>query len=248
MNFDSYIVSETETAISVPLIASNNCKCFSLKRKAFTLAETLITLAIIGVIAAMTVPTLLSKYQKHTYVVGLKKAYSQLSNAIKMVPLTEGCPAGDYECSELFNNNIENRTKILAKQFKTTKEFFTRDNNDKGCENFVRGWAGNLDDDPYPCFYTADGMMWSAYSYDGDDSAIIFVDINGLQGPNKSGRDMFSFYIAKTTKNGIAQGTVIPGGSKLLETYAGWAFSECSSNNYGYQCTGKVLEEDAMNY
>ena len=51
-------------------------------KKAFTLAEVLITLTIIGVIAAITIPNLMQKYTKHQYVVGLKKAYSELSNAI----------------------------------------------------------------------------------------------------------------------------------------------------------------------
>ena len=48
-------------------------------RAAFTLAEVLITLGIIGVVAAMTLPTLISNYQKRVYVTQLKKSVSVLS-------------------------------------------------------------------------------------------------------------------------------------------------------------------------
>ena len=51
--------------------------------RAFTLAEVLITLGIIGVVAALTLPTLISNYKKQTYVTGLQKAYSVLNNMTK---------------------------------------------------------------------------------------------------------------------------------------------------------------------
>ena len=44
------------------------------KRIAFTLAEVLITLGIIGVVAALTIPTLIQKYEKQVYITQLKKA------------------------------------------------------------------------------------------------------------------------------------------------------------------------------
>jgi len=54
------------------------------KRAAFTLAEVLITLAIIGVVAAMTIPTLVANYQKKVVVTKLQKFYSTMSQSIKM--------------------------------------------------------------------------------------------------------------------------------------------------------------------
>ena len=47
-------------------------------KKAFTLAEVLITLGIIGIVAAMTLPTLIGKYQKKQTVTQLKKAYRDI--------------------------------------------------------------------------------------------------------------------------------------------------------------------------
>lgn len=50
----------------------------------FTLAEVLITLGIIGVVAALTIPNLLAHYQKQQTVIKLKKIYSNLQQSIRM--------------------------------------------------------------------------------------------------------------------------------------------------------------------
>lgn len=50
----------------------------------FTLAEVLITLGIIGVVAAMTIPTLISNHQKKQTVVKLQKAISVMNQAYKL--------------------------------------------------------------------------------------------------------------------------------------------------------------------
>ena len=52
----------------------NNTSHFSLKRPAFTLAEVLITLGIIGVVAAMTMPSLVANYEKKRTATAVKKA------------------------------------------------------------------------------------------------------------------------------------------------------------------------------
>ena len=51
------------------------------RRVAFTLAEVLITLGIIGVVAALTIPNLIAKYQKHEGIIGYKKMLSTLNQA-----------------------------------------------------------------------------------------------------------------------------------------------------------------------
>ena len=56
-------------------------KTYSLK-SAFTLAEVLVTLGIIGVVSAMTVPTLIQNHQRKTYVVQLHKFYNEMSQAL----------------------------------------------------------------------------------------------------------------------------------------------------------------------
>ncbi len=62
----------------------------SLKRAAFTLAEVLITLAVIGIVAALTIPSLVQSYKERQYVSQLKKTYSVLQNAFQMAIAEHG--------------------------------------------------------------------------------------------------------------------------------------------------------------
>lgn len=69
---------------------------------AFTLAEVLITLGIIGIIAVITIPNLISNSQKHQYVAQLKKAYS-VSNSTLTDIMREYGSVGDLEGTGLFS-------------------------------------------------------------------------------------------------------------------------------------------------
>ena len=71
----------------VPYCLSN---LVSLKKAAFTLAEVLITLAIIGVVAAMTIPTLISNYQEKATVSKVKQAFSIISQAYQLAKIENG--------------------------------------------------------------------------------------------------------------------------------------------------------------
>ena len=67
----------------------NKCKWFNamppvFSKAGFTLAEVLITLGIIGVVAAMTIPSLMTAYNKHLTETRLKKFYSLFNQAIKL--------------------------------------------------------------------------------------------------------------------------------------------------------------------
>ena len=84
-------------------------------RKGFTLAEVLITLGIIGIIAAITIPTLISKYQERATVNKLTETYSILSQAVKLATIEYGnidswCDFGGADtydtCSVKVANNI----------------------------------------------------------------------------------------------------------------------------------------------
>ena len=59
-------------------------------KKAFTLAEVLITLTIIGVIAVLTIPNLMKKWEDQHTVSAVKEAYSIIDNAIKMAVYENG--------------------------------------------------------------------------------------------------------------------------------------------------------------
>ena len=75
-----------------------------MKKNAFTLAEVLITLGIIGVVAAMTLPTLIQNHQKQVYVNGLKKALCISQNMMKQMQADEG--VSDFGSTRLFSDGV----------------------------------------------------------------------------------------------------------------------------------------------
>lgn len=229
MNFDSYIVSDTKIAKSILLGEATNFsnKRFSfksLKQKAFTLAEVLITLSIIGVVAALTVPTLMSNSSNEQHVVGLRKAYSTLSNAMRMLPARLGCGT-DFQCalsalpppnssfgSYYYPDDVSLMYGI-ANQFRNAK-FINYECTKNVCYN---GY-----------FETPDGMAFGWHStsswYDSSTGALasvglIDIDTNGYEkGPNKWGKDWHSFIVPLDNFNGVSGGTVIPYGSNMQAT------------------------------
>ena len=69
--------------------------------RGFTLAEVLITLAIIGVVAAISIPSVISNSQQQEFKTGLRKAVSVLNSAITMNMAIDG--ESPYENADLFN-------------------------------------------------------------------------------------------------------------------------------------------------
>lgn len=75
-------------------------------KSAFTLAEVLLTIGIIGIVAAITIPSLVENSQKEQYVAGLKKAYSQMQQMFKQYITDQGVESLDQ--TKLFTTLGEN--------------------------------------------------------------------------------------------------------------------------------------------
>lgn len=192
---------------------------------AFTLAEVLITLGIIGVVAAMTIPTLISNYQKTQYVTQLKKAYATTNQALKQMAADNDC-IDDLKCTGLFDTGSSQFSlgSALVKYFNVAKN--CKINKNQSCwadvtnQNYDGSFTGtNPTYDSSDCykFVTADGMSFFIYNYrnncitDGSEGstnyssgrtgnmkqtcAELHIDVNGLKKPNAIGRDTFVFYI-----------------------------------------------------
>jgi len=82
---------------------------------AFTLAEVLITLVIIGIIAAITVPTIMIKKDKEQTCTKLKKFYSTMTSAIMLYKNAEGITNGKLDFPEEIVNNGEQGMKWYQK-------------------------------------------------------------------------------------------------------------------------------------
>ena len=206
----------------------------SLKRVAFTLAEVLITLGIIGVVAALTLPTLIQNHQKQVYVTQLKKAYSTLGNAFNKMAVDEDVV--DWKQTNC-GSSLSTATcmEALTKQMNIVKK---KDNS--SCST---AWSGDFCDE---AFLTNDGTL---FLFPCANVAQLLVDVNGVQkSPNKYGRDRFAFYIDYEHNKIIPYGT-----EEMVYTYdtvPEW--SDCKVENddslNALSCTAKVIIEGKMNY
>ena len=74
--------SDGSQSLSMPInLIRHFCQQTS-RKAAFTMAEVLITLGIIGIVAAMTLPSLIGKWQKKVTIANLKKSYTILSQLV----------------------------------------------------------------------------------------------------------------------------------------------------------------------
>ena len=151
-----------------------------MNKKAFTLAETLIALGIIGVVATITLPNVISNYQKKITVSRLKKAYSDIQNAVRLSSIENGEPS-EWEISFVGNGVRDSVQTYYLPYFKSAK--VTKSYN-----------IYNLNRRKLPSLRTyitlQNGTVLSFFG-EGPASAWMFVDINGKAKPNRVGRDIF---------------------------------------------------------
>lgn len=214
-----------------------------MENKGFTLAEVLITLGIIGVVAAMTLPALINNTRNMQYGVQLNKAYSVLSQAIakinadqgyivnqenygahKFAPilkqyLIQGKDCGRTDCQA--NGTEDDVGLLLSKDYKTY--------------NGNRGYNANFDEGQSMLI---DGMF-IMIDNDGWNPICISVDVNGLyKKPNRFGHDVFMFQIENKT------GKLIPMGMKGSRyENAAYCSSTSTNNKNGLGCTLKALTD-----
>lgn len=155
------------------------------KSLGFTLAEVLITLAIIGVVAAMTIPSVIVNTNQQEFKTGLKKAVSVLNQAITMNIALENISPADLTSQTYDNTKSDNLMGYLAQRLNIIK-------------TTTMGNGNNA-------FYTADGMRFEfstsektgtqkikcgdgVHTYDTENKlqnpCILLVDVNGDKRPN----------------------------------------------------------------
>ena len=96
-----------------------------MQKRGFTLAEVLITLAIIGIVAAVTIPSVIANYQQSEFKTGLRKAVSVLNEAIQAHMAQDGESPYDNENLFLY---LQQHMSVL-KTISTVKNyaFYTTD-------------------------------------------------------------------------------------------------------------------------
>lgn len=243
----------------------------------FTLAEVLITLLIIGVVSAITIPTLINNYQKTQYVTRLKKAYSEFNQVLAQIAADAGCP-GDLKCAGFFENDASSQRfgDELVKYYKVATNCGITPSG--GCfatttKEYYDGSGEGLDYDASSNrykFITVDGISFRFGNYNNNNCqnnwstgatrhmketcGMLLIDTNGpTKGPNWLGRDIFNFFIT----NGNGPLLYPDGGEDDNYNNINYWWKDSSKipracipgNKYGWRCAGRIMEESwQMNY
>lgn len=235
----------------------------------FTLIEVLITLVIIGVVAAITLPSVINKYTEMAMLAKLKKNYSILQTAFQQAILEHGnvntwSDGASYnEHTIAINNVIKNYLKTVKYCEKGDISCYKCGN--KTCANYgdkeksygVFPFYGNnmptmiLSDgtivaikassgDGYLSYWCQKSPKDKGFNYYFHECGFINIDLNGTKGPNTVGYDFFSFV--------IYQDRIVPLGRK--EHHSIQNFNKClktTTGVYGY-CTAWALDIGNMDY
>ena len=219
------------------------------KKTGLTLAEVLITLGIIGVVAAMTIPGLLEKNFERRTVSHLRETQSILSQAIRMAEEEYGEVEGwgingnNQESAELIFENLKSFIKVGIDCGVTDTE--------GKCTilssyKYLNGGSDTVNYSSSANYYkikllNGSSVWWRGAKGEDYDTytALFFVDVNGSALPNVLGKDLFCFYL-------------FSGGQGLLtynkfQTF-GTVEESCNKSSDGWYCAYYVLTNNNMNY
>ncbi len=213
----------------------------------FTLAEILVTLTIIGVVASLTIPDLILSVQESQYIVAWKKSFSSLSQAtLTMKEDNRGSLVNLFANNGYTNDFSLALATIYTKYLNASKicDMWWGTRIVGNCWHQSGGWkdlAGTLQDNAG--FSTAglilsDGSLirihgyannCATMNYNVEDCGLMMIDTNGFKGPNMIGKDIYGTHI---TKHGLLPWGVPPGaGNGVLVGTTGDSFyrrSNCS--------------------
>ena len=198
-------------------------------------------MGIIGVVAALTIPNLNSSTADKEKVAKLQKLYSNLNDAVGRATAIYG-PVDEWIAKA--STQDERRKMYYERITEFMKISKTCAPNTSGCFNSNFAVAKS-----YYQVITADGTsvvfsVWDSCANGtsslgiNDACAIIFVDIDGLKGANKLGKDIFRLTGTKTGVDYDIAIDYVAGGDSTLQ--------QCL--NFGYGCSTWVLVNGNMDY
>ena len=217
------------------------------KKSAFTLAEVLITLGIIGVVAAMTMPALINKYQTQVLRTQFLQANSILQDGISRMRFDE------VDLNEVINKR---NSAIIAQYFENGHCTLPKDEYEAGYYNFygTKLAADAAASDLVQPYCLKNGMiLWfgklrqmgpdggSSWS-DDDRYSLLAMDINGWKKkPDRYGHDVFFWYLDPDTN------MVKPVGD-YGDFPTSFYYTTCpgdreNSSEAGIGCTAKALSD-----
>ncbi len=197
------------------------------KRFGFTLSEVLITMSIIGVISALTVPTLVSNYQQKALAVKLRKVVRELVDAADMLMTEEG------KTKFSATTGYSDLDTFVTTRLKTIKTCDSGSTSSCFASVNYRSISGTSASAAFACsgksYVLADS---AAICLSKDDTykpdVAVVVDVNGQKGPNMAGRDLFMFTLDDVTGDAAEAG----------------AASTCRSGTTGVGCFDLLVNEN----
>ena len=166
------------------------------KKNAFTLAEVLITLGIIGIVAAMTLPIIIQNNKRAEATARLKKFVSSMEQAILFAENDNGTKAYSWTDIDNYSEQIaENPQLEHDLTYAYWNQYFAPYIKSLRVEKgvYVETADGEKDNTKRTKVYFADGSTVAMHF--GHCIDLIF-DVNGNRLPNELGKDLFVFFIA----------------------------------------------------
>lgn len=203
--------------------------------KAFTLAEVLVSMAIIGVVASLTIPSIVKNHQKQTWITGYKSAYSIINQAVKTIIADNNGVMPILSASDL---TVYEGFKPYLKVAKTCEHVNPLGDCLASGYKYLSGGAFNSFGYASYSLVTTNGM---SIFFMGDSTGVnvyLWVDINGRKGPNTSGKDLHQFIVYNT-------GEVKPNGwadPSIINSYCPSSLT-CAGCN-GYTCGVRIMRGD----
>lgn len=210
---------------------------------AFTLAEILITLSIVGIISAMTIPTLITKYKRKELQTRFNKTYAVVNQALKLTMLDLGLDeSSDFKIyydkdKNKLKQNFTEINKVWESKFRGATKLNKLNKSYPQYDFWGNTW-------PYGYFYNYNtkntfllpsGAQISDLDYDGNVSyqssiaLVIFFDTNGPEkGPNRAGYDLFYYYNDGKIHNYYLAPSCTPLAKPINPYWQGIQYSTCS--------------------
>ena len=230
----------------------------TIKHCAFTLAEVLITIVIIGVVAALTVPTVVQKFQQHELYTRFMKAYNTITTAVQLSTADNG------DASTWVNNNTgdgddptEYVATYLTPYFKNFSMVDLSDIyfNDIVIHDLQGGIALEGEAEGQAIVFSDGSLIFPIGVYGNPETVLTMIlDTNGGKGPNTLGRDTFLLSIGKIM---YPQSPMAGKGGVSIATQDNVSVEDCCSTTAsctgdmswpGITCPLKLIKDGKMDY
>ena len=239
----------------------------------FTLAEVLVTLSILGVVAAIVIPNVINKISDRVAITQLKKAVSAFNEAFQKAVIIEGDPVKWDSSGDIWSSR---RVSLLAPYFNVKKiclkDPFSYATYTLTCSGYptIEGTESyvfrNLNNtrkaqSVFASFITKDGILYMPINNSLKDKGFVhpdfqsekylfslLIDINGSKKPNRFGYDVFFFPV--TDKGILIKDNI---SSLTYDNYYGVLHkANCKYKetryNPGYSCGNYVIRHNNMDY